>query len=103
MSGEGGSVDWQWVTRQHPDGAIWAEEMLLQAIAFFNYNWQGLRDYIRRPLRARSGIGGHGGKDVPLGTLARAEQDNLLLAAITEGNEKSAPALIVFLSPVMTP
>src|ERR1700730_8506863 len=46
--GEGGGVDWQWVTKQYPDGAAWAEEMLLQAVAFFDYNWEGLRDYIRQ-------------------------------------------------------
>jgi hypothetical protein len=96
--GEGG-VDWQRVARQDGDGAAWAEEMLLQAVAFFDYNWQGLRDHIRQPLRADYRVGQPGGKEVPLQALTPVEQDKTLLARIAEGNERSAPALIVFLSP----
>ncbi len=96
--GEGGSVDWKRVAKQYPDGAAWAEEMLLQAVAYFDYNWEGLREHIRQPLRAEYRIGKPGNGE-PLRALAKEEQDNRLLGLIADGDERSAPALIVYLSP----
>jgi hypothetical protein len=95
---EGGGVDWQWVAGQYADGAGWAEEMLLQAIAFFDYNWEGLRDHIRQPLRADYQIG-QAGKLVPLRELSPTQQDTALLTLIAEGNPRVIPVLCVFLSP----
>jgi hypothetical protein len=95
---EGRGVDWKWVAEQYGDGASWAEEMLLQAVAFFDYNWEGLRDHIRQPLRAEYEIG-QPGKLVPLRKLRPAQQDNALLTLIAEGSPRVIPVLIVFLSP----
>ena len=95
----GGKIDWKWLTMEYSDGAAWAEEMLLQAVAFFDYNWQGFRDHIRQTLRADHPFGRAGGSQGPLSTLTKEEQDAWLLGVIAEGNEKSAPALIVYLSP----
>jgi hypothetical protein len=94
---EGGGVDWKWLAQKHGDGAEWAEEMLLRAVAFFNYNWEGLRDYIRQPLRSEYKIG-KPDKVVPLTDLHPAEQDEALLTQISEGTERSIPVLLVFLS-----
>jgi hypothetical protein len=96
---EGGCVDWSRVAEEYGEGAAWAEEMILQAVAFFNYNWEGLRDHIREPVRAEYRVGLPGGKSVPLAELTPAEQEKLLLARIAEGNERAVAALIVFLSP----
>jgi hypothetical protein len=89
---KGGSVDWKWVTNKHPDGAAWAEEILLQAVAFFNYNWEGLR-YCIHPTRKNSLL-----KAPPKG-----EQDTMLLGVIAQGDERSTPALIAFLAAAPTP
>jgi hypothetical protein len=73
--------------------------MLLQAIAFFQYNWKGLRNHLREPLRMQYRVGLHGGKKVSLAELTPAEQDKILLTRIHEGNEQAIAALLAFLSP----
>jgi hypothetical protein len=72
--------------------------MLLQALAFFNCNWEGLRDHIHQPLRSDYRIG-QPGKIVALTELSPAEQDNALLTLIAEGTENAIPGLLVYLSP----
>jgi hypothetical protein len=89
---------WDWAVDSYPDGAAWAEEMLLQTITFFDYNWRALQDCIRQPLGEQFRVHQQGGEVVQLKELATAEQDKVLLSLIGEGGEKAVHPLVVFLS-----
>jgi hypothetical protein len=71
--GNGRGVDWEWVAEHYADGASRTEQMLHQAVAFFSYNWEELRDYIHQQVRVEHEIG-QGAKHAPLRELTPTQQ-----------------------------
>jgi DNA-directed RNA polymerase specialized sigma24 family protein len=94
---QGGTVDWKRVAEEHEDGAIRAEEVLLQVLAFFRYDCQTMREQIHQGAPEEFRVPKSEGLPVRLQEINPSQRDISLLKEIARGVPESIPASVIFL------
>jgi hypothetical protein len=98
-----GGVDWRTAVSAHESEAWWAEGMLYDILALFDYDTGALRQHLAGSASRNYAIPRPGGGSVPSGTLPPAERDRALLVLLSSGGPEARQALIAYLAQLDDP
>jgi hypothetical protein len=90
--------DWRPVVAAHEDKAWWAEAVLYDALALFDYDVQALRRRVRERAVQDFALPAPGGTAVPAKDLPADARDRRLLGLVAQGSPAALPALLAYLS-----
>jgi hypothetical protein len=93
-----GGVDWEAVVRKHEDQAWWAEGILYDTLALFDYDARALCQFLSGSAARDGSISGPGGVPIALSELSPAERDRLLLTLVAVGGPVGRQALLAYLA-----
>jgi hypothetical protein len=93
-----GGVDWQAVARDHEDEAWWAEAVLYEALALFDYDVKAMRQALSGSAARDYPVPVPGGVLVAASKLPPAERDRTLLTLLAAGGPAGRQALIAYLA-----
>jgi hypothetical protein len=94
-------VDWARAVEQFgEEPAWWAESAIRQAIVFYQYDWQALKERLARPLDSDYGfeVPEPGGRFTALADLPAGRWEDVLLDRIAQGGLQATMPLVAYLS-----
>jgi hypothetical protein len=93
-----GGVAWDAVVAVHESAAWWAERILYDTLALFDYDAGALRQYLSRPASADYPVPRPGGHSVRAATLPPQERDRTLRVLLAADGPQARQALLAYLA-----